>query len=1075
MPEPAPAAVVGSSARTDPNDTDGGLTFHSHKLPHRRFIGPIPDSYTSSAGHKVSDHWFSSFKGRVLRDGEEQMLNREGIWTTDHQPALRKLGALANSLPDHVRHPLRPHHTIGEVHRADDQSIVAESILTEATRRSEPPVASGSTQTARHPKAPAKKKKQKKRIERDWHGDSFDVGAEFFGVRPVETRCSKRYRGMIDIDEDFLTTSSSESDQEPNDDSRIRLPRRGTGVTTTTQQSFRTARTHQPGTTAPSLGSRRPSSATGNTQFYSAYSETPNEQMNDDFFAAPQIANSIANSPVTTATTRDGGNHSGGEDPYGSATNLHDLPPALGVSYDPGGVADSGFERTANEGPSTSLPEPQLKAKAIKNKSRPAYNSTLEGILKVARKYRQATGNEGPNGPGEYERTVLPADLNLDREPTRHSGKAVQFPADNAVTSHDDTATIKSAKHRRGILKNTGSRTMREDPKDQAEEQKASANRIKAYDDALDPEEVLARTGSEVAGTSAGVIEANKQRNQDDRVALSRNTTASTMLTSTTNGEKKNRKGKNVSAREAGLNPYDYHQNDNPECAPSVSAVLLRDRMLVRVGRNREVGLDNYDEHMIGRKPCHRLERMQEYLVAYRKGRIELYQEWSAPWAGKWHTTKKLCFTIPLHPKYTKFSLFSSTDLSWSLCLNSEYLESRLKGEYGKKMAKYVKSRLEDTKQLSFLKAGAHNSQVFIFECRERQRAMDWMWEIWKELDGELPVNIDVHIPLLRNTIRLQRPSEDSTGSSKTCRALSRSQILKDCYKALRKGDDFERLAAELKRGQGEPPRMELAWHREGYLDWITRQNETTLDGEKRYWALLAGFAITSVSSLMSWSLTRGAERCLVDQSRHAARLELRPARHSSSLLKLSDGTKLKEPPSIEGYLYWQMSTRSNLKENVYFFSYGGESRCTSCPGCQWKVHCEDGFVPGSLFYSLPKNVEPPVPSHHRPQSHGSQPDATAFEEYMAHEYARGTRNILRCLGFFDFRDIAHVRLKPIVRSGVMKALVGTDDQSESDVEEEREDGMTKKTRAIEVVMERTGRTVTLVVSALSSRYYKPH
>jgi hypothetical protein len=126
---------------------------------------------------------------------------------------------------------------------------------------------------------------------------------------------------------------------------------------------------------------------------------------------------------------------------------------------------------------------------------------------------------------------------------------------------------------------------------------------------------------------------------------------------------------------------------------------------------------------------------------------------------------------------------------------------------------------------------------------------MDWAWEIWKDLDGQLPMTLEVSVPDLRSVVRLSRPLEDSTGSIATCRALSRSRILKDTVTALQKMPNFGELLYNAQRETGETFRLELAWRREGHLDWITREDELGPDGTRRDWALLAGLAIISVSS----------------------------------------------------------------------------------------------------------------------------------------------------------------------------------------------------------------------------------
>ena len=60
-------------------------------------------------------------------------------------------------------------------------------------------------------------------------------------------------------------------------------------------------------------------------------------------------------------------------------------------------------------------------------------------------------------------------------------------------------------------------------------------------------------------------------------------------------------------------------------------------------------------------------------------------------------------------------------------------------------------------------------------------------------------------------------------------------------------------------------------------------------------------------------------------QPAHNARLELRPARHSTSMLKLSDGSNLEEPPCIEGYLYRLGRKQGKAsREQVYVYSFDG-------------------------------------------------------------------------------------------------------------------------------------------------------
>jgi hypothetical protein len=169
-------------------------------------------------------------------------------------------------------------------------------------------------------------------------------------------------------------------------------------------------------------------------------------------------------------------------------------------------------------------------------------------------------------------------------------------------------------------------------------------------------------------------------------------------------------------------------------------------------------------------------------------------------------------------------------------------------GDHGGRRAANMRRRLKDSKQLEWLKGGERGSQVFIFNCRERIRAMDWMWEIWKDLDGILPETLEVYVPDLQTTIKLARPIEDSVGSMATCRELSRSKILKTAVDALRRLPTFDMLVESARRETNEMLRLELAWKREEYLEWISKQDEKRSEGSRREWSLLAGLSIISVS-----------------------------------------------------------------------------------------------------------------------------------------------------------------------------------------------------------------------------------
>jgi hypothetical protein len=50
--------------------------------------------------------------------------------------------------------------------------------------------------------------------------------------------------------------------------------------------------------------------------------------------------------------------------------------------------------------------------------------------------------------------------------------------------------------------------------------------------------------------------------------------------------------------------------------------------MLVRVAYHREDNIPIYDEEAQRRNPCSRIEPLEEYIVVWRRGRVEFYQDW---------------------------------------------------------------------------------------------------------------------------------------------------------------------------------------------------------------------------------------------------------------------------------------------------------------------------------------------------------------------------------------------------------------------------------------------------------------
>ncbi len=218
------------------------------------------------------------------------------------------------------------------------------------------------------------------------------------------------------------------------------------------------------------------------------------------------------------------------------------------------------------------------------------------------------------------------------------------------------------------------------------------------------------------------------------------------------------------------------------------------------------------------------------------------------PLKDYYYKSKRLCYTIPLNKRYTSFSMFSMADQSFSLTVDPSPWGEELAGAHGSKHAKEFADRIKQSKQYKMLKQDGSWTQVFVFIGRNKKTTRDWTWEIWRELGGELPDQLQVNVPDLESIIKLPIPSDDFVGSSSTCKIMTRKNILQACEEALLGMPHVRTLLEEARSATGSNLQLELAWQRGDQLDWISANDERTDEGRKRNWAVLEGFSVIAVS-----------------------------------------------------------------------------------------------------------------------------------------------------------------------------------------------------------------------------------
>ncbi|EIW59516.1 uncharacterized protein TRAVEDRAFT_121684 [Trametes versicolor FP-101664 SS1] len=370
--------------------------------------------------------------------------------------------------------------------------------------------------------------------------------------------------------------------------------------------------------------------------------------------------------------------------------------------------------------------------------------------------------------------------------------------------------------------------------------------------------------------------------------------------------------------------------------------VIMRDRMLVRVSYTEDAVPPHFDETQNRTTRHLENEGWVEYIVAWRKDRLELYADHHTP-GKEWLTGhKRLAFVVPLGSSTTRLSLYSFVDLTF--CLTCPPSRLRLDG-----------------KRRRHIFGTSRGTNIFIFKLKSRSRAVDWMWQLWRHLGGDLPPYIDIRSPTLDTRIKIDVPEFDNANLEAAYNIFNRDNILRLCEKYLRTVPEFRAL---MKREHDEGATFELAWRHEANLDWVWRLSDVLQ--KPRKWSVLCGLALT--------------------QGGRPAHLEFRRKRHVPTRLRLRDGTRLDEPLAVEGFLD-RIRPNSQLKQSIYLVTH-------------------DGY----LFTLAPARAQPP-PAPGAPQSAPTSSDAPdGADTRRKEEVRRGQLQILEATGVSDLRSIVAVR-----------------------------------------------------------------
>ncbi len=117
----------------------------------------------------------------------------------------------------------------------------------------------------------------------------------------------------------------------------------------------------------------------------------------------------------------------------------------------------------------------------------------------------------------------------------------------------------------------------------------------------------------------------------------------------------------------------------------------------------------------------------------------------------------------------------------------------------------------------------------------------------------------------------------------------------------------------------------------------------------------------------------------MLGQGKKPAHLELRLQDHQSSRVRLQDGTRLDEPPGLEGYLD-RIRPASQRRQPTYLSTH-------------------NGYI---FFSSAAQSLPPPPP--------GTPQDTDDTVDFRRREVLRGAQQVLHATGSMDLRSVAAVR-----------------------------------------------------------------
>ncbi|OCK77621.1 hypothetical protein K432DRAFT_427866 [Lepidopterella palustris CBS 459.81] len=292
--------------------------------------------------------------------------------------------------------------------------------------------------------------------------------------------------------------------------------------------------------------------------------------------------------------------------------------------------------------------------------------------------------------------------------------------------------------------------------------------------------------------------------------------------------------------------------------------VIKMERMLVRIDIAAKDLPEDYDENGNQKIDSRTTEKWREYMIVCRQNPskdadfiLQLYKSRVIPAIEEVHTKKRAQHEIPLGRKTTKINLYSALDKSIVIWLPI-----------------------------------SHGSKIFIMQARTGSNAVEWYTFLQNILGWRRASELQINIPDLSISLRLDDPFEkleisqtmadaaEEGDEEAILRTMQEEQavagnLVKRCMSMLDESKEWSSILDAWCRGE----RIGLAWKRYDRLEWIHGANERRMYG--------------TIAMMKSHEL------------------ELRPKSHyPTTVLTRKKHKTLAEPAPVEGFLIRLTSQR---------------------------------------------------------------------------------------------------------------------------------------------------------------------